>query len=341
MSEFLQNPDAGAAPHASSSVTGIRQARLNKGLSLETLASVLKVTPAKLDALESGRYEELPDLAFARALAKTVCRYLGLDPATVLSSFPSIQPVDLSSSDHKGVPFKASKARLNLDMASSMPFKLELKAQWLVPLGILLAALAVYFMPAQNGLLQGLSEHVASWATPASAAASSASPDGAVSGAASAPALPAELVQQNASAAEVVSSESQEPVLASAPMASAVDALPVGQPASVAASGTASGLAAANSAMASAPVAVPPFASVDSGPVALLASEPAWVEIKDATGTKVLSRHMLAGESASVGGQAPFNVKIGNAAAVKLSYRGQPVELAAFSRSNVARLDLK
>ncbi len=340
MSEFLQNPDAGSAPHAASAMTGIRQARLNKGLSLETLASVLKVTPAKLDALESGRYEELPDLAFARALAKTVCRYLELDPATVLSTFPSIQPVDLSSSDQKGVPFKASKARLNLDVASSMPFKLELKAQWLVPLGILLAALAVYFMPAQNSWVQGLSEQVASWAAPASAAASAA-PDGVASGTASAPAVPAELVQQNASAAEVASSEAQEPVLASAPMASAIDALPVGQAASVAASGTASGLAVSSSSAASAPLAVTPFASVESGPVTLLASEPAWVEIKDATGAKVLSRHMLAGESTSVGGQAPFNVKIGNAAAVKLSYRGQPVELAAFSRSNVARLDLK
>jgi cytoskeleton protein RodZ len=338
MNEFLQNPDTGSAPHALTAMTGIRQARLNKGLSLETLASILKVTPAKLDALESGRHEELPDLAFARALAKTVCRYLELDPAAVLSTFPSVQPVDLSSSDQKGVPFKASKARLNLDVASSMPFKLEFKSQWLLPLGILLAALLVYLMPAQSAWFQGLSEQVASWASPASAPNPHAASEGGASGPALAPALPAELAEQNASAAEVASSEVLEPVLASAPMASsAADlALPAAPAASVASSGAALPVKAA-----SAPVAAPPIATTSGGPVALLVSEPAWVEIKDATGAKVLSRHMLAGESASVGGQAPFNVKIGNAAAVKLSYQGQPVELAAFSRSNVARLELK
>ncbi len=336
MSEFLHNPDAGGARQLPAA-TGIRQARLNKGLSLETLASVLKVTPAKLEALESGRYDELPDLAFARALAKTVCRYLGLDPATVLSTFPSIQPVDLSSSDHKGVPFKDSKARLNLDVASSMPFKLELKAQWLVPMGILLAALAVYLVPAQNSWFQGLSERLASWSTKV------ASPEEApqVAASSAAPALPPELVQQNASAAEVASSEVQEPVLASAPMASASDLSPARQAASAGASSPAVGGAAVLGASASSPVAAAPMASTISAPVALLAAEPAWVEVKDASGAKVLSRQLLAGESASVGGQAPFSVKIGNAAAVKLSYQGQAVELAAFSRSNVARLELK
>lgn len=339
MSEFLQNPDAGGAPIASKP-TGIRQARLNKGLSLETLASVLKVTPAKLDALESGRYDELPDLAFARALAKTVCRYLGLDPNVVLSTFPSIQPVDLSSSDHKGVPFKDSKARLNLDVASSMPFKLELRAQWLVPMGILLAALAVYLMPAQNSWVQGLSEQLASWGTSADGAEKA--PMVAASSAAQAPALPADLMQQNASAAEVAASEAQEPVLASAPMAGSLDVAPASASAAMGASSTALGAAAVLGAIPSLPpVPAPSLVGTVSGPVALMAAEPAWVEVKDATGAKVLSRQMSAGESATVGGQAPFALKIGNAAAVKLSYQGQPVELAAFSRSNVARLELK
>ena len=32
------------------------------------------------EALEAGRYHELPDTTFARALAKTVCRVLKIDP---------------------------------------------------------------------------------------------------------------------------------------------------------------------------------------------------------------------------------------------------------------------
>jgi len=325
MSEFLHNPDSGSAKGGPEG-SPIRQARLNKGLSLETLASVLKVTPAKLDALESGRFSELPDLAFARALAKTVCRYLELDPSAVLSAFPSMRPVDLSSSDQKGVPFKASKARLNLDVASSMPFKFELKAQWLVPLVILLAALAVYFMPAQNPWLQGLSEHLSGLNAAAPAGAASAAEPGA-SAAASAPELPAALAQQNASAPEVASSEVQEPVLASAPMPA------VSEVAASVATSTVPAVTAASAAI--------PLVAYGESAVQLLAAEPAWVEVKDASGAKVLSRHLQPGESAEVGGQAPFVLKIGNATAVKLNYRGQPVELAAFTRSNVARLELK
>jgi len=336
MSEFLHNPDTGSAQGGAVG-SAIRQARLSKGLSLETLAAVLKVTPAKLDALESGRFSELPDLAFARALAKTVCRYLELDPAAVLSAFPSIQPVDLSSSDQKGVPFKASKARLNLDVASSMPFKLEFKAQWLVPLGILLAALAVYFMPAQSPWLHSLGQRWAALSAPAAASAASATD----SAAASAAELPAALAQQNASAAEVASSEAQEPVLASAPMASGSEGGATVAPAAPAQAASLATPAATASGVVGASVS--PAAAAVSGEAAvqLLAAEPAWVEVKDASGAKVLSRHLQSGESAEVGGQAPFTLKIGNAAAVKLNYRGQPVELAAFTRSNVARLELK
>jgi len=116
-------------------------------------------------------------------------------------------------------------------------------------------------------------------------------------------------------------------VLASAPMASGSEA-------------TASVLASSVPATTAASAALPLAANGDMA-VQLLAAEPAWVEVKDASGAKVLSRHLLSGESAEVGGQAPFTLKIGNATAVKLNYRGQPVELAAFTRSNVARLELK
>ncbi len=316
MSEFLRVADGAA----SADMSVIRQARLAKGLSLETLASVLKVTPAKLDALESGRFKELPDLAFARALAKTVCRYLELDPVMGMASLPSAQPVSLSSSEHKGVPFKASKARLNLDVGGGMPFKLVLKAQWLAPLGILLAAVLVYVMPAHHPWLQPLLDRFASTNAPEVVASQ-------VSVAA---AMPVELLQKNASAVEVASSEAQESVgEPAAPMAS-VPPVPL-VPALVAASST---------------VLPPPgadgaAAATASGAVELSVSDGAWIEVKDATGGKVLHRHLNTGERAVLDGQAPFSLKIGNAAAVKLSYKGQPVELAAFTRNNVARLELK
>ena len=40
-------------------------------------------------------------------------------------------------------------------------------------------------------------------------------------------------------------------------------------------------------------------------------------------------------------GAAPLRVRIGNAAGTRVSFRGQPMELAAYTRDNVARLELK
>jgi cytoskeleton protein RodZ len=47
------------------------------------------------------------------------------------------------------------------------------------------------------------------------------------------------------------------------------------------------------------------------------------------------------GESLGLDGHLPFKLKIGNAAATSLVFRGQPVDLAALTRDNVARLELK
>ena len=66
----------------------LRAARQQKGLHIAALAASIKVTPAKLEALESGRYQDLLDPAFTRALAQAVCRALKIDPAPVLAQLP-------------------------------------------------------------------------------------------------------------------------------------------------------------------------------------------------------------------------------------------------------------
>ena len=45
----------------------LRAARQQQGLHIAALAAAIKVTPAKLEALEAGRIEALPDATFARA----------------------------------------------------------------------------------------------------------------------------------------------------------------------------------------------------------------------------------------------------------------------------------
>lgn len=70
----------------------LRAARRQQGMHIAMLAAALKVPPAKIEALEAGRYDELPDATFTRALALSVCRVLKIDPAPVLAQLPQASP---------------------------------------------------------------------------------------------------------------------------------------------------------------------------------------------------------------------------------------------------------
>ena len=78
-----------------------------------------------------------------------------------------------------------------------------------------------------------------------------------------------------------------------------------------------------------------------SGVLQFRASAQTWVEVTDARGQSLISRVLLPGESVGLDGVMPMKVRIGNAAVTQVMFRGQPLELAAYTRDNVARLDLK
>jgi cytoskeleton protein RodZ len=83
----------------------LRQARERAGLNIATLAATLKVSVQRLEALEAGRHEALPDATFTRALALSVCRVLKIDPAPVLAALPEGAPPPLvQTKDALGAP---------------------------------------------------------------------------------------------------------------------------------------------------------------------------------------------------------------------------------------------
>jgi cytoskeleton protein RodZ len=49
----------------------------------------------------------------------------------------------------------------------------------------------------------------------------------------------------------------------------------------------------------------------------------------------------LAGSSADVSGQPPFSLVIGNAAQVRMTYNGRPIDLKPFIDIKVARFNLE
>lgn len=341
----LNAPDAGSRGPGEM----LRLAREAQGISLDHLASILKVTPAKLEALEQGRLDQLPDPAFARALAQTICRTLKIDPVPVLAGLPSALPAGLGHDKPAPLnqPFKETRLAPQIfDRGEGSKLAVWLTPKYLAPVALLLAAAVVYLLPDSVQLPAWVQElrqpsEAASAASAADAASDVSSaalpsmdmasvPDATASDAASAVDGAASMASSVAAAASVAPAAPAVPPAVS-PLGGAAS-LPV---ATQAAGATASLVAATVQGGATA------NATDAGGAVVLQVSEDAWIEVVDGQGNKRLSRVVRAGETLAMGGVAPWNVRIGNASGVKVTLRGEPIELASFTRNNVARLELK
>jgi len=295
--------DSRSSSDARSAGALLRSARERQGLHIAALAAAIKVPPAKLEALEGGRYDELTDSTFVRALAQSVCRVLKTDAKPVLELLPGprgglLDRVDDSNwarfDEHAG-RHDAGESRL-----------WHQPVFWIVVV-LLLAAAAFLLWPQRAGL----PEQWRSWFGLTAAAPHDAAvlpkPAGPTPGAravAVAPQVPAATPVANA-----------EP------------------PSTEAAAGTvAGGIAAAGAASAVAEA---------TALAVVRATEPSWVEARDAKGTVVLSRTLQAGEAVNLEGPLPLELVIGNAQATEVRLRGQRVALGAPNRDKIVHVELK
>jgi cytoskeleton protein RodZ len=328
----------------------LRRAREAQRISIEAMAAKIKVSVSKLEALESGRFDQLPDANFTRALAMTLCRALKIDPHPVLAGMPAARPATLFSEvPPLNQPFKASRASMALfDHSSSVDWSAFLKPQWVAPAVLLLAAVVLYAVP-------GSSEwpgQVQTWWR-SHQAASVAPPDQAASA--------ADVVASMPATSQVVDASGVTETLASASNADAASGVPASAPlpalnangamalkldASDAASAAAQSAvpASATAAKAVVPVAPPSPAPTPAAPNSLLsmrAREATWVEVKDAQGNRLLGRLIQRDESVDLSVAPPLTLRVGNAGGLQLSFKGQPVDLVPYTRNNIARLELK
>lgn len=101
-----------------------------------------------------------------------------------------------------------------------------------------------------------------------------------------------------------------------------------------------------------APVAATPTEASVSAPAAATGPAPddvqlvlafrdfSWTEVKDRGGRVLVSRMNPGGTTQTVTGTPPFELVIGNASDVSVTYKGSPVDLAPHTRQNVARFTL-
>jgi len=290
----------------------LRKAREAAGLHIAALAVALKVPVKKLEALETDRFDLLPDIVFVRALASSVCRTLKIDPEPILARLPHTTATHLKT-DASGinVPFRASSD------ASGLTFWDQLsKPVVLAVLALLLGVLVLVFFPfAQRiEIASGQRSEVApvGVSQPAPAPQATDSP---------APVEVAVPVQSpSLTASDSVASLASEPASAAtatataSPMQSAAaTALPV----TVVGSGATSGL------------------------VVFKARGASWVEVVDASGVVQLRKTMADGDVIGASGAVPLSVVVGRADTTVVEVRGKPFDLTRVARDNVARFEVK
>jgi cytoskeleton protein RodZ len=76
-------------------------------------------------------------------------------------------------------------------------------------------------------------------------------------------------------------------------------------------------------------------------PLVLTFRGTSWAEVKDARGRVVLQMTGGAGMTQTVTALAPLELALGNAPEVDVTFRGQALDLAPYTRGSVARVALK
>ncbi|MBK7049816.1 MAG: helix-turn-helix domain-containing protein [Rhodoferax sp.] len=309
MTEIAQSAsqDQPSAQPSSDTLSGgamLKKAREASGLHIAAMAVSLKVPVKKLEALESDRFDLLPDTVFVRALASSVCRNLKIDPNPILVRLPHIAAPRLKT-DESGInaPFRETGDSLNL------PFWEQLsKPMVLAVLLVVIGILVLLFVPfgAESGLKDSKSENDDVLSVPTSAAEAIEQP----------------IVEQPtkvdpiASVAEAVLRVPQQvtvPVLADAhePVAAAMTKTP------------------------------PSTAGSVNGMVVMTARASTWVQVVDANGGVQVRKNMAEGEQIGASGAAPLSVVIGRADAVQVQVYGKPFDLTRVAKDNVARFEVK
>lgn len=289
--------------HASAGAL-LRSARETQGLHIAALAVALKVPVKKLEALESDRYDLLPDLVFVRALAMSVCRALKIDSGPVMAGLPQLQ-----------VPkIKIDEAGLNTSFKSSGTtegggsLRRVFTPSGAIVLALMGAIVLTLFWPEKGSIDEGVRPLTGAGQVPTNVASAP-------------PSLPSSTlpVQPMPSTSDAINSSSALPLteMASSPVRSA----------------------SASAVQGNQPVApdVVPLASV----LLLEARGASWVEVTDAQGNSLLRKTLVEGEVSRLSGALPLAVVLGRADLVSVSVRGQSFDTKTYSKENVARFEVK
>ena len=294
----------------------LRSAREAQGLSIQDVASKLRLSPKQIEAIEADHFAMLPEPTIVRGFIRNYAKQLKINSEPLLDAYTVIVP---SNTQHELI----LKPTSNMQVTSGDKPKTS-SYVW-AGLAALLALGAWLFY-------QSYIEKP-SPTKPSVSIESSLEP-------LPQPALPAaERAPALQSSTEITLPAAVDSTLPVATADLAVPATPSDAP--VAALPV---VAAPVVTLPALPAQITP--EISPAPVGLAkiefsANQETWVGIVDAEGKQIYDKIIFAGSRETIQAKLPLNVTVGNAGATSLNMNGKTVELAPHTRNNVARIKLE
>lgn len=330
------HPEAVAATRVNPGET-LRKVRESNNWSLTDVAARLNLTALALSQLENGAFEQLPGHTFARGYIRAYAKLLGMDQNRLVLEFDQYTGTNATGSSVHSLGRIEEPVRLSQSVLRLVSFALLL----------VLAAVGFFWWQEQSanrgGEQSGVSlEHVevesADGTTqihPLDEPEDQAVAEAQDAGELNLPEVSPELAAQpETTASSAVGETTAVAVLPTAPAAPELAAT------TAAPSAPTIAVPAPAAPATEPPAATPVVAAAGEGVVRLQFTANCWTQLTDANGKVLLSALKRSGESLELRGKAPFELRLGYARGVQVSYNGQAVDVAPFIHGETARLKL-
>lgn len=314
MSDAFAGDERRVAGEGASRPVLLRAAREAAGLHIAALAAALKVPVRKLEALEAGRYGELPDMTFARALASSACRQLKVDPGPVLEQIPQGSAPELGAS-RQGInaPFQSAQ-----DPAPINPLSWLSRPALLAAIVLLLGALVIVFLPRMDEAAQTEVGGANVVVTPVE------------------PVVPSEPVP-----AQEPLPPAAQPMEGQSPPTDATSGMATQVPVAAGTAPDSSPSVAPAAPGTAAPALVAPAAPASTSLLSIATTGETWIEVVNGAGTVVMQRVLQTGDTVDFSSSPPYSVVLGRAEVAQVTVRGKPFDVSPHIRNNVARFEVK
>ena len=298
----------GAATQPATAGSTLRSAREAAGLSVDDVALQLKLAPRQVRALEDDDFQHLPGRTFARGFARNYARFIQLDPDRVLA----LMPAGESAPALERPSFAAARRPMGEIPVERAAHRSSARRVLFLLLALVAVGAAAYYEYV----------HKASQAHREGTGVSSAE--------SATTTIPA---PQSLTAAGSTTTTLPNPVAAESPTTATLASPPTGE--------TAPGAAGTPDAVATPAGGGATAAKASDAALVLAFRGTSWAEVKDANGRVILQMTGGSGMTQTVNGTPPLELSLGNAPDVAVTFRGQSLDLAPFTRGVVARVALK